>query len=168
MSLYISTCVLCTSLVAQTVKNLPAMQTTWVWPLGWEDPLEKGMATHSSILAWRIPWTEEPGDLQSMESQRFRHNWLTKYAHTYIPTYIYKGGGGWNQPIWFLRPWVGHCVVLLGPMRSSITALPTVVGRLLTAPLFALPEGGFLSQGLCLFLPLCPQHHQQGLTHSVN
>ena len=50
-----------TSLVAQTVKNLPVMWKTWVQSLGWEDPLEKGMATHSSILAWRIPWTEEPG-----------------------------------------------------------------------------------------------------------
>ena len=48
------------------VKNLPAMQNTRVWSLGWEDPLEKGMATHSSILAWRIPWTEEPGGLQFM------------------------------------------------------------------------------------------------------
>ena len=57
------------SLVAQLVKNLPAMWQTWVRPLGWEDPLEKGMATHSSILAWDIPWTEEPGGLQSMESQ---------------------------------------------------------------------------------------------------
>ena len=55
--------------VAQMVKNLPAMQETWIWSLGWEDPLEKGMATHSSILAWRIPWTEEPGGLQSMGSQ---------------------------------------------------------------------------------------------------
>ena len=53
------------SLVAQTVKNLPAMQKTWVQSLGWEDPLEKGMATHSSILAWKIPWTEELGKLQS-------------------------------------------------------------------------------------------------------
>ena len=52
------------------VKNLPAMQETWVQSLGCEDPLEKGMATHSSILAWRIPWTEEPGGLQSMGSQR--------------------------------------------------------------------------------------------------
>ena len=49
------------SLMAQTVKNLPAMQKTWVRSLGWEDPLEKGMTTHSSFLAWRIPWTEEPG-----------------------------------------------------------------------------------------------------------
>ena len=51
------------SLVALLVKNLPAMQEIWVCFLGWEDPLEKGMATHSSILAWRIPWTEEPGGL---------------------------------------------------------------------------------------------------------
>ena len=57
------------SLVAQTIKNLPAMQETQVRSQGWEDPLEKVMATHSSILAWRIPWTEEPGGLQSMESQ---------------------------------------------------------------------------------------------------
>ena len=62
------------SLVAQTVKNLPAMQETWVRSLGWEDPLEEGMATHSSILAWRIPWTEEPGGLQSTGSQRVRYN----------------------------------------------------------------------------------------------
>ena len=62
------------SLVAQMVKNLPAMQETWLPSLGWEDPLEKGMATHSSILAWRIPWTEEPDGLQSMGSQRVRHN----------------------------------------------------------------------------------------------
>ena len=58
------------SLVVQTVKNLPAMWETWVRSLGWEDSLEEGMATHSSILAWRIPWTEKPGGLQSMESQR--------------------------------------------------------------------------------------------------
>ena len=57
------------SLVAQTVKRLPAMQETWVQSLGQEDPLEKEMATHSSILAWRIPWTQEPGGLQSMRSQ---------------------------------------------------------------------------------------------------
>ena len=62
------------SLVAQLVKNLPAMQETWVRTLGWEDPLEKGMATHSSVLVWRIPWTEEPGRLQSMGSQRVRHD----------------------------------------------------------------------------------------------
>ena len=62
------------SLVAQMVKNLPAMKETRVRSLGREDPLEKGMAAHSSILAWRFPWTEEPGGLQSMESQRGRHS----------------------------------------------------------------------------------------------
>ena len=62
------------SLVAQRVKHLPAMQETWVQSLGQEDPLEKEMATHSSTLAWRIPWTEEPGGLQSTGSQRVRHD----------------------------------------------------------------------------------------------
>ena len=59
--------------VAQ-MKNLPAMQERWVRSLGWKDPLEKGMATHSSILAWRIPWPEELGGLQSMGSPRVRHD----------------------------------------------------------------------------------------------
>ena len=62
------------SLVAQMVKDLPAMQETQIQSLGWEDPLEKRMATHSSFLAWRIPWTEEPGGLQSMRSQRIRRD----------------------------------------------------------------------------------------------
>ena len=62
------------SLVAQTVKNLPAMQETWIRSLGQGDPLEKGMATHSSIFACKIPWTEEPGGLQSMGSQRVRRD----------------------------------------------------------------------------------------------
>jgi len=60
--------------VAWTVKNLLVMQGTWDQSLGWEDPLEKEMAAHSSILAWRIPWTEEPGGLQSMGLQRVRHD----------------------------------------------------------------------------------------------
>ena len=60
--------------MTQMVKNLPAMQENWAQSLGQEDPLEKGMATHSSILAWRIPWTDEPGRLQSMGLQRVRHD----------------------------------------------------------------------------------------------
>ena len=60
--------------MAQTVKNLPATQETQVQSLGWDYPLEEGMATHSSILAWRIPWTEESGRLQSMGSQRVGHD----------------------------------------------------------------------------------------------
>ena len=69
------------SLVAQLVKNPPAVQETWVQFLGWVDPLEKEMAIHSSILAWKIPWTEEPGGLQSIGSQRVRHNLATKPNH---------------------------------------------------------------------------------------
>ena len=64
-------------LLIQMVKNLPAMWETPVQPLGWEDALEEEMATHSSILAWKIPWMEEPGSLQSMWSKRVGHNWAT-------------------------------------------------------------------------------------------
>ena len=62
------------SLMAQMVRNLPPMQETWVQSIGWEDPLENERATYSSILAWRIPWTEEPGGLQCKRSERVGHN----------------------------------------------------------------------------------------------
>ena len=74
------------SLVAQTVKNLLVIQETWIQFLGREDPLEKGMATHSIILAWRIPWIEEPGRLQSI-FQRVRHNWVTN-TFTFFFSYL--------------------------------------------------------------------------------
>ena len=95
------------SLVVQMVKHLPAMQETWVPSLGWKDPLEKEMATHSSTLAWKIPWREEPSRLQSMGSQRVRHDWVTSlhfivdlqcvsfwyiakwFSYIYIYIYIY-------------------------------------------------------------------------------
>ena len=67
------------SLVAQMVKHLPAMQETWVRFLGWEDPLEKEMAIHSSTLAWKIPWTEEPERTQSTDSQRVGHDWANLF-----------------------------------------------------------------------------------------
>ena len=67
--------------MAQTVKNLPEMQETWVQSLGQEDPLEKGMATHSSTLAWRIPWPDEPDGLQSMGSQELD---TTDYLYIYV------------------------------------------------------------------------------------
>ena len=70
--------------MAQAVKNLPAMQETWVRSLGQEDPLEEGMATPSGILAWRIPWTEEPDGLQSTGSQRVGHDSVTN-------TFTFKG-----------------------------------------------------------------------------
>ena len=60
------------------IKCLPAVQETWVQPLGWEDPLEKEMGTHSSILAWEVPWTEEPGGLQSIRSQRLGHDLVAR------------------------------------------------------------------------------------------
>ena len=65
---------MCITLVAQMVKNPPVMWETWVGSLSWEDPLEEGVATHSSILAWGSPWTEEPGGLHSMGLQRIRHH----------------------------------------------------------------------------------------------
>ena len=67
-------------LVAQTVKHLSTMQETRVRSLSWEDPLEKEMAIHSRTIAWKIPWTEEPGRLQSMGSQRVRHDWATSLS----------------------------------------------------------------------------------------
>ena len=67
--------------MAQTVKNLPAMQETQLRSLGWEDPLEEEMATHSSILAWRIPWTEEPGRLQPLGLQKLEHDLATEQTH---------------------------------------------------------------------------------------
>ena len=120
------------SLVSQMVKNLSAMQDTWVWSLGWEDPLEKGTATHSSILAWRMPWTEEPGRLQSMESQRVRHHWVT-FTFTWYPALgllEQSGVGGAHQVAYeILVPWLGieprlwqwKCQVLTtGPPVNSL------------------------------------------------
>ena len=69
-------------MAAQTVKDLPAVQETQIRSLGQEDPLEKEIATHSSILAWEIPWTEKPGRVQSMGSQRVGHDLVTKHTHT--------------------------------------------------------------------------------------
>ena len=69
-----------TSLVAQRAKRLPIMWDTWVRSLGWEDPLEKEMSTHSTTLAWKIPWTEEPGRLQSTGSQRVGHDRATSLS----------------------------------------------------------------------------------------
>ena len=83
-------CSVWTYLVAQMVKNLPTIQETWVQFLGQEDPLEKGMTTHSCTLAWRIRWTEEAGRLQSMGSQRVGHNCMTNtntHTHTHTHTH---------------------------------------------------------------------------------
>ena len=82
-----SACLFFLHIVAQLVKNLPAMWEIWVWSLNWEDPREKGKATHFSILAWRIPWT-----LYSMEWQRAGHDWTT-----FTFTYVLSLNGDWNK-----------------------------------------------------------------------
>ena len=82
------------SLLAQLVKNLPAVQETWVWSQGREDSLEKEVGSHSSTLAWKIPWTEEPGGLQSMGSQRVRHDWMTN-------TFTFTLHSVFGLPQWF-------------------------------------------------------------------
>ena len=91
------------SLVVQTVKSLPAMRETQVQSLGQEDPLEKEMATHSSILSWRIPWTEEPGGLESMGSQKVRHDWVTN-TFTFFQTIalVSKSLGTLKSPCYYL------------------------------------------------------------------
>ena len=86
------------------VKNPPAMQETWVRSLGQEDPLEKEMAIHSSILTWRIPWTEEPGGLQSTGSQRVGHDWVTNTAHLEL-SLIYLGFRKLVKHLSFSHPW---------------------------------------------------------------
>ena len=78
------------------VKCLPPMWETRVRSLGWEDPLEKEMVTHSSILAWRIPWTEKPGRLQSMGSQRVGHDWVTSLTHSLTLLVL-----EYTWPLWF-------------------------------------------------------------------
>ena len=85
-------------LVVQTVKNLPAVRETLVRSLGPEDPLENAMATHSSILAWRIPWTEEPGGPQTMGSQRVGHAWAT---NTFTCSLSWSWDKAWNRQLLF-------------------------------------------------------------------
>ena len=120
------------SLVAQMVKNLPAKQETWVWSLSQEDPLEKGMAIHCSILAWRIPWIEEPGGLQSMGSHRVGHGWMT---NTY-QRYRFPLGQGWaNSSIkrqGFLKPSLAFehpsrltCIISMGFGRRQDNVMQT-------------------------------------------
>ena len=97
---------LLTSLVAKRINR--------VWSLGWEDPLEKEMATHSSILAWRIPWTEEPGGLQRMRSQRVGHDWATSHIHTLrliesnLFQWDFPGGSVVENPPSVQGTWVGE------------------------------------------------------------
>ena len=99
--------------LAGKVKNLSAMQETWVQSLDQEDPLEKGMATHSSVLAWRIPWTEEPGRLRFLGSQRVGHDWVTNTHKNVLNSNLLYSAIPWtsrctfnsktlNLKLWFL------------------------------------------------------------------
>ena len=104
------------SLVAQLGKNLPAMQETWVQSLCQKDPLEKGMGTsHSRILSWRIPWTEEPGRLQIMGLQRVRHDWVTKYTCTLAGKSLRRLCSKSTYPYLFLKKWL---IAILSGMGS--------------------------------------------------
>ena len=119
------------SLVAQSFKNLPTVQETQVPSLGWDDLLEKGMATRSRILAWEIPWTEESGGLQSIGSQRVRHDW-SNLAHLHTNA-MWKRCGG----LWVLRTygWVFSSVLLwAGTSCVCITKLVNV----LNIPIFVI------------------------------
>ena len=107
---YICTCQ--ASLVAQMVKNLPTMQEAWVQSLGQENPLEKGMTTHSRIFAWRIPWTKEPGGLQSMGLQRVGHTeWLTYRTYIHETTAAVKAINITITSKSFLTPLCCVCVL---------------------------------------------------------
>ena len=117
-------------LLSQMVKNPPAMWETWVWSLGWKDPLEKGTATHSSILAWRIPWTEEPGRLQSTGSQRVRHDWtaFTTASASYITSLTVLVVG-----LWFPCPPSSHASLQL--LFLAAASMFLLVAHLIALPL---------------------------------
>ena len=95
-------------LVAQMVKNLPAVRETQVQSLGGEDPLEKEMANHSCILAWKIPWTEEPGGLQSMGLQRAEHDWATN-THALVVQLLKNLPATQVRSLGWEDPWRRNC-----------------------------------------------------------
>ena len=121
------------SLVVPMVKNLPAVQETWVWSLSWEDPLEKEMATHSSTRAWKISWTEEPGGLQSMGSQGVGHDWVVFQSFSCVQL--------------FATPWTAACQASLSFTVSwnllklmSIESVMPFNHLILCCPLLFLPS----------------------------
>ena len=128
------------SLMAQTVKNLLAMWETQVWPLGHEETLEKGMATHSRILAWRIPWTEESGRLQSVGSRRVEHDWATNtFTTLLIP---------WDFELQTTRSTLGSCFNPLSDLLASSCCF-FLSSLELTLRLWVLGIGQRLEGNLC-------------------
>ena len=115
------------SLVPQRLKRLHPMRKTWVWSLGREDPLEKEMVTHSSILAWRIPWTEEPGRLKSTGSQRVGHDWAMLYGYfTFYPF-----DGWWVLELFLLTDYYEECSYELLCTRFLIDVFKFLLGYVL-------------------------------------
>ena len=105
--------------MAQMVENLPALWETWVWSLGWEDPLEKGMATHSNTLAWRTPWTEEPSGLQSMGSQRIRHGYFLYLLSNWASSGLNSSSA--KLHVFHLSSVLGNGATKLKEMQFSLT-----------------------------------------------
>ena len=145
------------------VKNPPAMQETWVWPLGWEDFLEEGMATHSSILAWRIPWTEETGRLQSMGSKTAGHDWATK---TQTARHGNDGPGRCSEPHSGLLsqgslPLTSSCHDKMPFHRSGLLDTPPSLSFVLALLLESPPLV------LCPFLHWAPLHSQTAMNRML-
>ena len=126
--------------VAQMVNNLPKVQETRVWSLGQEDPLEKGMATHYSILAWRIPWTEKPGGLQSMGSQRVGHDRVTN-THTSNQIRVWAIWNETQEP---------H---LRGKWDETIISFGVIIPRIELKQICVFPWTNHRSSGHCLWHP---------------
>ena len=131
------------SLVAQMVKNLPTMQETWVPSVGQEDPLEKVMATHSSVLAWRIPWTEEPGRLQSMRLQKAGHDWETN-TFTFLSPFLGEENHRGQQDLYCCD---GNFHPMKGNPSSKIDSAPPPFKRFLYSQLSVLPR--HFIDGIC-------------------
>ena len=111
------------SLVAQTVKDLPATWENWVLSLGWEDPPEDGRATHSSILAWGFPWTEEHSRLLSMGVQRVRHNWAARhstYNFFFLAAFLrhWQSSWNWSSTLYRVYMYVNVCIYAIFLMSS--------------------------------------------------
>ena len=134
--------------MAQTVKNLPAIQETQVQSLGWEDPLEKGMATHSSILHWRIPWTEEPGRLQFMELQRVRHDRVT---NTFRKDTLMEGSSSGYGDLFLSLPYIS--------VHPGAPGAESYRPRLAT--LFQDPSRSVAPEGSLTFESHCPKERPE-------
>ena len=117
---------------AQMVKNRPAMWEAWVWSLGGEDPLEKGTATHSGILTWRIPWIEEPGGLQSMRPQRFGHDWATcTFTFVILNSQMYAEKGSLHMEIFKYVQEESYITISFLESLSGFCALPSTICHVL-------------------------------------